>query len=261
MAHLTNKTSKLIKVRSIDRIDANNNSETTFSVDLGTGSDIHKVQRIVLRSAHFVNNFYNIQNVEGSTTGINIFIIEIDAVIYQVDIPIGFYSLNQLITFIENDINPQISPQTLTITQSDTTGILSFTLSAGVCTVAFFGGVYGASVVLGATQDKPASNPYVLDRIPTLQGKTRLLLRSRELSPANSVDSEQDLDNLFLNIPITAPYKGTNHYEPFDDELASIVYKTPRDLRFIDIDIVDEYENPVDNNGLPVELVFKVYFK
>jgi hypothetical protein len=50
------------------------------------------------------------------------------------------------------------------------------------------------------------------------------------------------------------------HYEPFDDELASINYKTPQDITSVSIEMIDENDRLLDLRGQPVELVFKVYF-
>ena len=51
--------SKLIYVRSKDREDFENSTSSNFVVDLGSGSEIHKVKRLILRSATFQNSQYN----------------------------------------------------------------------------------------------------------------------------------------------------------------------------------------------------------
>ena len=95
---------------------------------------------------------------------------------------------------------------------------------------------------------------------PKMNGLTRVYIKSTELAPSNLVNSTGKVINTFVDVPVNVPYGVMNHYEPQDDELVSVNYKTPRDLRVIDIELIDVYGNEVDLDGFGVEIMLKVYF-
>ena len=251
-------TSKLIYVRSNDRLPTAGATTTSFRVELGNAANIHRSVRIVLRSAHFANSQFNIR------TGVNDTLYWThNAIDYSAVIGAGFYDTAAIIVAITAAMDAaMVGPAvTVTITQDPLTDLLSISWSAAsgfIRTAAAL--VQNIAFNIGFTSDRAAAQPYVSDSTPSLQGLTHCFLRSRELAPANQINSSELIDNVLINIPVTAPYRGINHYEPADDELASINYKTPTDITSVDIELRDEFDRVLDLRGQPTEFVFKVYF-
>lgn len=251
-------SSKLIYVRSRDRQDKANTTSTNFRVDLGTASEIHKVKRVVLRAAHFPNTQYNVR------AGINDTLVWThNAIQYSATMTAGFYNIAQMITEVQTKMDAQMVgvPATATITQSATTQNLSISWSVndGFIEATDTNVLSTFAATIGFITTRATAQPYLSDRPPSLFGLTRVILSSNELSPANSVNSEQQFSNALLNIPVEVPHNFMNHYEPTDDELASINYKTPKDIRFIDIQLTGQDGEEVDLRGYETEFWFKIY--
>jgi hypothetical protein len=251
-------TSKLIYVRSNDRLPTAAASTTSFRVELGNAANIHRSVRIVLRSAHFVNSQFNIR------TGVNDTLYWThNAIDYSTMISGGFYDTAAVIVAVKAAMDAAMSgvPATVAITQDPLTDLMSisWSVSSGFVRTAE-ALAQNMAFNIGFTSDRAAAEPYLSDTTPSLQGLTHCFLRSRELAPANQISSASLIDNVLINIPITAPYRGVNHYEPADDELASINYKTPTDITSVDIELRDEFDRVLDLRGQPTEFVFKVYF-
>ena len=207
-------TSKLIFIRSDDRQDVDNSLSTDFRVDLGSGSSLHEVRRIVLRSAHFINGSYNVNQYN------NVLNWTYNSVSLSVVIPSGFYNITQLIAVIIPLMDTAQIPHggaTTAITQDAITKLLTITWSADTGFIET-GGTFSINKTLGFQTDATPAISIVSDSPPKLQGLTHAFLRSQALSGGNNVDSQQELDNIFLNIPISAPYRVSNHYELGDDE-------------------------------------------
>jgi hypothetical protein len=271
--------SKLILIRSQDRIDKET-STTDFRVDLGSGADIHKVRRVVLRSINFLNAQYNIIRYNDSAL-FSVNVIDNNTSTTQViqwNIPSGFYTTTQIADMATTELNLALgaafpsSSQTLIVKYSLITS--RFTVSVvgdggvapdSVFTIVVVGGdganktYVNGQFGFAVTNSTPATS-VTSTQPPRLNGLTEIFIRSTEIAPANLIDSEGDVDNVFLNAHVDVPYGRMMHYEPGDDEMASINYKTPRDLRVVDIQIMDVNEKEIEINGVDVTLVLKVYF-
>ncbi len=152
---------------------------------------------------------------------------------------------------------------TVTITQDALTDIItiSWSASTGYVKVQPPPDVRSLADTLGFKTERAPSEPYLSDSHPELEGLTHCFIRSRVLAPQHQIDSQGDIDDTLCSIPVLAPYRGTNHYEPYDDEIVSINYQVPRNVENVDLRLTDEFKY---NIGLQpydqVELTFKVYF-
>jgi len=245
-------TSRLIYISSDDRLNKND-STSKFTVDLGASSSIHQTNRVVLRSCHFVNGQYNIRDGHDTLKWSH------NSIDYTVIIPAGFYNTTQLRGVLETEMNAVMIGATVTITQQLYTGKLNFSWSVSTGYI-IVDEVSNITPELGFITQQGAANPSVADRQPQLNGLEHCYLRSNILAPANMISSDKELDSTLINIPVNAPYLFVNHYEPYDDELASKNYITPTDIRIVDIELQGDDFLPIDLNGYEVELVFKVYF-
>ncbi len=248
-------TSRLIYISSNNKRNPNETS-SQFSIDLGASSRLHQVNRLVLRSVHFVNGQYNVRE------GHNTLKWNHNAIDYETTINSGFYNTTQLRAVLKTEMDFQMAGAgvTVVITQVPFTDKLEFTWSSAGGFIYTIENGSNLSPELGFITQRAGSNPYLADRQPELNGLQHCYLRSNVLAPANMIASDKVLDSTLINVPVTAPYLFVNHYEPYDDELASINYITPTDIRVVDIELQDDDFKPIDLNGYETEFVFKAYF-
>jgi len=248
-------TSKLITVRSRDRKNKAGTKSTNFEVYLGNSLDIHEVQRIVLRSAHFVNGFYNVVFDYN-----NLFAYSHNGNDYEFGISGGFYTIAEIMTELKTTMDAQLNPVVVTIDLNTNTNKLLFAFSAGNGYIKISENGSTISPTLGFLIESAPQPSVNGNRGVNLSGTTHFFLQSKVLSPGNNVDSKSNLDNTLIDVPVLCPFGSVCHYEPYDDELASINYDSPINISYIDISLIDEDDAPLNLNGYDIELVFKVYF-
>ena len=248
-------TSRLVYISSDDRKDPTDTT-TKFTVDLGVGSELHRVRRIVLKSCHFINRQYNVRNQHNTLRWTH------GAIDYEVVVSSGFYNTTQLSSELKTLMDAAMlgAGVTVTITQDTITGKLTFTwsnLSGYIWTIENGSNL---SPELGFITERPDALEYTADRQPELNGLTHCYLRSNILSAGNMIKSDEELNNTFGDIPVDVNYGQAVNYRPYDDELESKNFQTRTDIREIDIFLEDDDGSPVDLNGGELETVWKVYF-
>jgi hypothetical protein len=253
--------SRLLVLKSKDRITEAGSSSTNFKVNIGTDVNLSQIRRVVLKSAHFINGAYNVNSSNNSfvythsVAGLN------TAVVAE-----GQYTTSSLSAALKAVIDLQITTDTIAITQDPITLKLTFTIT-GAGTITLYEendptnpNPMAPLVGILTTTAVPAA-AVVADRPPDLTGLSRAFIHSDKLSPFNNFDSQQDVGDIFINIPVTSAFGVSNHAEAADDELVSINHIPPRDMRgLMDIRLEDIDGNNINLNGYETDFVFKVYF-
>ena len=239
---------RLINIDSDDRVNPNNSTSTNFRINLPNDSGLQNCYKIVLRSAKFVNSQYNIRAGINNTIGWNN-----NGVNYSVAIFAGWYDITTLLTTLNAIPN---FPTTVLDTISDR---LSFTF---VGVGGFIDHTSNMASTLGVLTT--AFLPVILleaDKSPTLMGLETCWLRCPQFAASNRIDSHLDCDNSFINIPITAPYKAVNNYEPSDSIFTGLLFNPPINFTNLDIQLIDDYENVIDLRKFNTSFVFIAYMK
>lgn len=249
--------SQILIVKSKDRSDFKD-SDTDFKVDIGPAFQTRDIKRMVIKSAHWINGVYNVPALEDT------FVFEHNAAVFSAAITPGIYTTATYIAALKASMDTALGGPTVTITQDLVTQKLTFTFSAGVAKLFAQDDPVNpnaqAKIAGVLTTTAVAAIAITANRGPDLTGGSRVFLRSSALSGQNSVDSAKKTSTIMTAIPIKVAFGFANHFEPNDDELYSINYLTPRNFRFIDIQLVDVDGNVIDNNGYETDFMFKFYF-
>lgn len=249
--------SSLIQISADDRLTSSE-TPSDFTVDLGQASFCNRAIRCVLKTCIFPNIFYNIRtDVNDKFT-----FRENGQPAVELTVPQGFYNSSSLASSLQTLINASLTVGSVAITTDPLTLLMTFTFT-GITAI-----IYGepettmasnVGIVNGSSGAYVAS--YVGEQIPQLQGLTEIFIQSLTLAPSNLVEQKSIVRNVFIPVPITAPFGAINVFECKDDELCSINYQSPRDLRYIDIKMTDRRGNLLDFQGHNVKLVFKIYYQ
>lgn len=247
--------SKLITIRSKDK-EKTAMTHTNFRVDLGSASQVHEVKRVSLRACKFPNTYYNVNSYCNV-----LIVIGTSAGTQTLTITEGFYTTTELLAAIKTAYDTAFSPSVITFTQDTNTNIISWSITSD--TIQFIDVNTNALSTLapkiGVTATAAVGSSGTFDMSPSLFGLTTAFLKSRELSAANSVSSEQVFGNTLAVIPVNVAWGSMNIYEPQDHELTAIKFKTPKDIRFIDLILTDDEGREIDLNGYGIEVQLKMW--
>lgn len=243
--------SKLMTIHSKDRQTLSMTS-SNFLIDLGTSTKVNQVKRVTIRRVKIPNTEYNINsknnklNVESTLNGT-----------LNLTIPIGQYTTAELLTEIKTLYDAANAPSVITFIQNSKTGIISWSISSDTI---YFDSASILAPYLGIKTTVAASAGATFDMPPNLYGLTSVKILSNEIANCNSVTSKQEYSNILCVVPIKVAYGQYDHYEPQDHELSAIKYKVPKDLRYIDIIILDENDKQVNFNGFDIEIQLKMWY-
>lgn len=217
---------KILRLSTAERV---NGLPYDFVVNLGNDFRMDTAIEVHLVSASIPNVANNVSAVIGN----NIFRIQYSATgTVQVVVPDGFYNINQLTSYLQNQINIATPGTTLTITQDPITGQLTFTV-VGLETFQFLAaepglpfdiGIYSPlSPTLGGNLNSLAGRvTYTLDGIPSLYGSTMFFIHSQELAPEltylQSDGSDVNSVNGMFTIPVNVPFGAIQTYAANDQD-------------------------------------------
>lgn len=251
-------TSIIAVINSSDRINKNATTSSDFTINLGNSNLLTNIRRCVVKNFHGVNASPNIPKQ------FKTFVFEYNSVVYSVDLVPGQYTILEFMTELQAVINAAITPATVVISQDKYSKKLRFTFSAALARL-FSSNSSNPSPLSSIsgiiTSTTTPNNIIVADRPPKLNGLTHCYLKSQKLAFTNSVSSDQLTQDKLTNIGWSGTgYGDTIDYEGRDDEMNSVNYDLPRDLRYnCDIKLVDSNDIPISFNGFDCELVLKLY--
>lgn len=255
-------------------------STTNFEVLYGNTQLIQAISKIVMVNADVPNVFYNINN-----TGYNFQNIGNNRFIYtnsgnvqvSVVIPPGQYSIDQILTIINNDIvlNGLYTPTngitfsldsiTGKVKYTNTTGSQLFGINNGLNIPNFPNLTSTLSNYLGFQDGTPWQ--YVLNKtalnFPNLNGLAEVYITSQKMSDFSSLIAGYGIVfPVILNIPLDKPFGSYVNYRNYNPELADIEFPSITqgvNLQSIDLQVRDKWGNILDMGGLPFNLICKVY--
>ena len=241
---------KLLVVNSKDRISGSNSD---FEV-LFNDSSCQQVLKCLVKDCFIPNLFYNIndanntlefkQNAEANQT---------------VTVPIGQYSIDQLITQLKSSIDSKlIDGAIVTITKHPTLYNLIFTFTGALSpannTVTFFKDLSLINDVIGLTSDVGPSTVLNMPSPFNLKGVDLVQIHSPQVAEVHGLDGgASGYISLLETESLTQTAFGTvAHRQNNDDELAMLLYEQPRNISRVGIVLRDE-------SGLRLELPDNAY--
>jgi hypothetical protein len=149
---------------------------------------------------------------------------------------------------------------TVTISQNALTKKLSLAFAAPIDLVGLEGGSTLAPVI-GYEEDRSTDISHPMPYLPQLAGLTKVYVGSDKLSNTTSmISTDGSIYNVFAELDITVPFGFTEHQvEETLDTINSISFPEPRDVSHIDIKLYDQDFNPLNLNGLDIEITLKMH--
>lgn len=250
---------KLMVVNSKDRISGSNSD---FEV-LFNDSSCQQVIKVLVRDCFIPNLFYNInetnntlefkQNTEANQI---------------VTIPVGQYSIDQLITQLKTSIDAKlIDGAIVTITKHQTLYNLIFTFTGAVSpannTITFFKDPSLICDVIGLTTDVGPSTVLSMPSPFNLKGTEFVQIHSPQVAETHGLDGgASGYISLLETVSLAETAFGTiAHRQNNDDELAMLLYEQPRNISRVGIVLRDEsgVRLQLPDNAY-ITVILKIYF-
>ena len=231
--------------------DSRSTSDFTYNIGSSLETDF-----VTIKSVSIPHIEYNVNNAKNKLR------ISSGGVVYDLTIPIGQYTISQLITELQTQIISSIGG-TCVITLDPVTQKLNFQTSAGM-KVSSLKSVSSLSKYLGiayGTSYYPLSDSVNFNAvgIPALQGPNNYYLASSVLSQGYaSILTNGQRVPIILPIPIDVEYGQIQQYESNDTDLNTKQFSRPQNVQNIDIKIYDDDLNIVDLQGQDIEVILKI---
>jgi len=199
--HSDTKNYKILRVSSKERVSG---EPYNFLCNFGNDTRLDRITEVHFMNASIPNLANNVSLAIGNNTFTYTGTI---AGAQQVVIQDGFYSTSQILTAIQAQMNIDIAPSTVAITQDATSGKISWVVT-GAETIAYDN--TGLNLTLGITQPIPATAAATAQGLPALNGGTVIYIHGVEL--ANNItylssDTGNILDvNGAFTVPVNVPY-------------------------------------------------------
>lgn len=248
-------------------------SNSHFAVAYNNTQLMQSVSSVVMNSCDIPNVFYNINNTgyNFTNTGNNVFLFtDKDNILQTVTVTPGQYTMTQLLavinTFIVNLAAPytpangvqlSLNPITNKIQVNNNTAgqLFGLPLSAAFTMAPYIG--------LTATINLVGTSSASLQDLPNLAGIQEVYITSQKVSNfSNLVVADSIQYPCILNVQIDVPFGEFAHYKAQNPEIDDIEYGSITqgvNLQTIDIQLRDRWGNILDLQGLPFNLIMKVY--
>lgn len=218
----THDDTRRFKILRLSTAERTNGQPYDFVVNLGNDFRMDTAIEVHLVSASIPNVGNNVSSAIGNRG----FSITFSASgLITVPFNDGFYNIGQIITVIENAVNPIIAPTVLTITQDPVTGKLTFSVAGGPQTFSWDGAsvLYNLATYLGgaAPQAGPLTT-YTLPSLPSLYGSTMFYIHSQELAPEltylqSNGDGVNSVNGMFT-VSVNVPFGSLQTYSANDQD-------------------------------------------
>lgn len=243
---------KLLHLHSLHK-DQSSESNSDFRVNFTNYDFMQHVKSVVVKQISFPHIFYNID--ESNRT----FTYKIASVPTSVQIPIGQYTVAELITALQG----AAALVGLTIIQSSVTRKLSFTTTTDIQYLPI--AENDMADVLGLTTGTVGDvSNYTALGFTDLRGIKNVKVVSEALGTLNLITSESKLENVLAVIPITQEFAAMEYYVSTHteiDDFDTISQKHGKNVQIIDIKLVDlETNRVIDLANHHVDIVLKIYY-
>ena len=250
---------KLVVVNSKDRVSGTNSDfEVLFS-----DSSCQQVIKTLIKDVFLPNLFYNINDNNNTLQ------FKQNAEPNQiVTIPVGQYSIDQLITQMKASIDTKlIDGATVTITKHPTLYNLVFTFTGAVTPVnndvTFFSAPSLIADSIGLTADVGPSSVLSMPSPFNLKGPEYVQIHSPQVAETHGLDGgASGYISLLETVSLAETAFGTiAHRQNNDDELAMLLYEQPRNISRIGIVLRDESgTRMVLPDNAYITVILKIFF-
>jgi hypothetical protein len=251
---------RLLRIASSDKVPELSESNSRFTVSLNKTLNVQQIKGFSVLSVSFPNVFNNVQEKE-LTNRLVILTDDGSGPIEQfIDLPEGFYNIDDMIAALKVEIDGLIAPDTVTIApKSNVDQRLVFTIT-GSTTISYKTEQGSLHKLIGITEDSPFLSTYTCDSMTKLQGTTNAYLHSKVLAQNNLLDAEGRVFSVAVSVPVRAEFGAFNHWESGDEELHSVMFETPRNLQQINIVLRDLDGNVLNVGQNELIVVLRVFY-
>lgn len=247
-----------------------------FSTTLNNSAAVHNVAAIRPALISLPNLFDNFNSTSQKNTKLAFqTTFGTTTVSHTFTLPNGYYTPTTLLPIISAQINAQMAAQAqallgnnpypvggaVTVTQDPTTGKISFALGNQAPTASLTLQLSSLVQALGLTGQlviAPGTSE-VLPLPPNFSGPTSVLLHCTSHGDDNFVGTDGKAKNVFAVVPLVhTNYGAYAIFNPADPEHWQIEYPTPRDLHDWDVQMTDEFYNPI---FLPSNVSINVFMR
>ncbi len=237
--------SKYIRISNFDRVSG---TPSEFAVDLSNDFNIKRATSIWTVSCSLPHKFSNIYYNSANNNNNNLYLFAQRAVpaanvLVFVTVPPGQYTVNQLMTTLQNLINPILVStfgvgSSITFTLNPITNKIEYTIT-NFDTIQFLNSVNVSTIayVLGFTNDTIPAASGSLPFIPNLSGPSMVFLHSQEFNGAGTFLSTNRPVSTFCAIPIKVAYLDTIYYESIGSMQDYINLKTSKTISTVNIKV------------------------
>jgi hypothetical protein len=248
-------------------------SNSNFAVAYNNTQLMQSISSVVMNSCDIPNVFPNINNTgyNFSNSGNDVFILsDKDGNLQTLNVPVGQYTITQLLgvinTFIANLAAPytpangvqlSLNPITNKIQVNNNTAGQLFGLpySTGFTMAPYIGLTFTINTI--------GTSSASLQDLPNLAGIQEVYITSQKVSNfSNLVVADGIQYPCILNVQMDVPFGQFAHYKAQNPEIDDIEYGSITqgvNLQVIDIQLRDRWGNILDLQGLPFNLIMKVY--
>lgn len=139
--------------------------------------------------------------------------------------------------------------------------MLSLGFTANSPYVNLINGIVGPSFQIVLPAGAPGTSiSYTAPFLPKLYGPQVAFIKSQAIAPSHGFDEKGIVSPMMLSVPITAPYGQLNVFECKQDVLCEIMYRAPRNLENIDIQLVDHEDRELPLYDEPLDIELRIWF-
>ena len=220
--------SRIYRIDSRDKVGVND-TNTNFSINtISTDIKNIKVKQIV------IPNLFN--NIRDGTDQNNILNFTSGALSLNVTVPPGFYSLDQLLFYINDQLNGGGGALGLIFTYNETTGLINITNGgADIVLLASSPMAYVLGLMENLTILTMTSS--VIPNKPNLFNYSMIYVNSRKLSNGYNMITSEGRQSIIATIPLNTPYGSNIIYEPQNP--ITISFENIINIDNVDIQIVN----------------------
>lgn len=268
-----------IYINSKDRLNYSNTNANNFTVNLSPFGLVnvksYVIKSVTIPYSFYTTSYYNNNNINPGT---QYFTLEEDAFAgpYTVTvlIPFGNYSYSELSTLIQNQLNAAGSPLTdkpYSVTYNTANNKFTFSSSSTVVNFKLlFSGEYTSqpdykkiSTIMGFTTDDYTSssiggaNQSITSPLTSnLSGGYNVIIKSDTLTYQNTNFFNNKVNTCIIGIPLISAPNGIIFWE---DQQLLLQRCRASLMNTLNFQLVDDYDNPIDLNGLDWAMVICFY--
>lgn len=239
---------KIFSVNSRDR-ESGTPQQFRYRFRIPSGFEEFRSKHVSVLNLNIPKSFYLIDtsnqtiHVVDNTTG---------APGYDFNIPIGYYSANELASILQTDLTANVNVDNYTVQYVARTGLFEFTNTTGPVAFAFNDLAVSLQKILGLDEDN-ASSGLVLEsvRVATMQRTNRIIVKSNMVLNA---------DDTYLceAYPASVGSGSVYQYQAQDPKLETVM---ARDFRsdIFEFTLEDDQGNLIPMNGIDWNMTLVLY--